>query len=589
MNSIVSTLPKATNVKPAKITRVLPESIAEELGFEPGDAIVSINGERPRDLIDYNFLCADEYLRLEILDAKDQQHIVELEKDFDSELGLEFETAVFDGLLQCNNRCPFCFIDQQPPGKRESLYLKDDDYRLSFLYGSYLTLTNLTRSSWDRIEQLRLSPLYVSVHATEPAVREKLLKNDRAGEILNQLQWFRDRRLQIHAQVVLCPGINDGAHLETTLRDLANFYNADPNRPQSAQSADLGARAAGLRSRAWALGEGGEGSVASFHDDSQTDDAQDKGNEGFEMEAFDDFEGGNFDGGDGDFDEMPDGPAYEAAYENAYEIGDDEEEWDDEDWDEGELNDSDDWLPPTVTSVAVVPVGLTRFRPDLDELDPVSPAKAREVIGQVQALQAEFREALGSTFVWLADEWFVIAGQELPPLEAYENFPQIDNGVGSIRLFVDRFEQAIAQRISTLTAEQGPLQLPQPRRYTWVVGNMVKLAFAPLVDRLNTIDGLTVTLAALNSDYWGQQFTVTGLLTGSDLLKNLQDTDLGDGILLPSLMLKHGDPRFLDDMTVGELSDSLGVPITIITDADSLVDNCLGRTTSGKPGNHTQG
>ena len=164
MNSIVSTLPKATNVKPAKITRVLPESIAEELGFEPGDAIVSINGERPRDLIDYNFLCADEYLRLEILDAKDQQHIVELEKDFDSELGLEFETAVFDGLLQCNNRCPFCFIDQQPPGKRESLYLKDDDYRLSFLYGSYLTLTNLTRSSWDRIEQDRKSTRLNSSH-----------------------------------------------------------------------------------------------------------------------------------------------------------------------------------------------------------------------------------------------------------------------------------------------------------------------------------------------------------------------------------------------------------------------------------------
>ncbi|MEM9244910.1 MAG: DUF512 domain-containing protein, partial [Cyanobacteria bacterium P01_F01_bin.153] len=494
---------KASNVKPAKITRVLPESIAEELGFEPGDRIVSINGEKPRDLIDYNFLCADEYLRLEILDAGDQQHIVDLEKDFDSELGLEFETAVFDGLMQCNNRCPFCFIDQQPPGKRESLYLKDDDYRLSFLYGSYLTLTNLTRSAWDRIEQLRLSPLYVSVHATEPAVREKLLKNDRAGEILNQLQWFRDRRLQIHAQVVLCPGINDGEHLETTLRDLADFYNADPNRPQSALSADLGARAAGLQSRAWALSEGGEGSVASFHDESQTDNAQgnrenedagdhgyavDKCDGGYEAEAFDgeEFEAEDFEEGDErEFEESVEGAI-------AYEI-DDDEEWDEEDWDDGELDGNDDWLQPTVTSVAVVPVGLTRFRPDLDELEPVSPAKAREVIAQVQALQAEFRETFGSTFVWLADEWFVIAGQDLPTLEAYENFPQIDNGVGSIRLFVDRFEQAIAQRISTLTAEQGPLQLLQPRRYTWVVGTMVKLAFAPLVDQLNTIEGLTVT------------------------------------------------------------------------------------------------
>ncbi|MGD1851983.1 MAG: DUF512 domain-containing protein [Cyanophyceae cyanobacterium] len=608
MTSTLSPFPKvppskATHVKPAKITRVLPESIAEELGFEPGDRIVSINGEKPRDLIDYNFLCADEYLRLEVLDTGDRSHTIDLEKDFDSELGLEFETAVFDGLMQCNNRCPFCFIDQQPPGKRESLYLKDDDYRLSFLYGSYLTLTNLTRSAWDRIEQLRLSPLYVSVHATEPAVREKLLKNDRAGEILNQLQWFRDRRLQIHAQVVLCPGINDGAHLETTLRDLAGFYNADPNRPQSARAVDLGARASGLQSRAWALGEGGEGSVASFHDDGQIDKGQDEGqennakysakhhaeNESYEVEGFDnkldteDFEEGVDPGFEGDFE----GGAI------AYEIDDDQEGGDDEEWDDAELDRAaeggDDWLPPTVTSVAVVPVGLTRFRPDLDELDPVSPAKAREVIDQVQALQAECRETLGSTFVWLADEWFVIAGQALPPLEAYEKFPQIDNGVGSIRLFVDRFEQAIAQRISTLPPAQGPHTLPTPRRYTWVVGNMVKLAFAPLVDQLNTIDGLTVTLAALNSDYWGQQFTVTGLLTGSDLWKSLQGVDLGDGILLPSLMLKHGDPRFLDDITVEELGDRLGVPITIITDADSLVDNCLGHTVSGKPGNHTQG
>ncbi|HEY9806882.1 MAG TPA: PDZ domain-containing protein, partial [Candidatus Obscuribacterales bacterium] len=168
------------SVRPALITKVLPDSIAAEIGFEPGDRLVAINGQKPRDLIDYQFLCADEVLELEVLDAKGKTHEIEIEKDFDEDLGLEFESALFDGLIQCNNRCPFCFIDQQPPGMRQTLYLKDDDYRLSFLYGSYLTLTNLTQREWDRIEQMRLSPLYVSVHATEPDVRTRLLKNPRA-------------------------------------------------------------------------------------------------------------------------------------------------------------------------------------------------------------------------------------------------------------------------------------------------------------------------------------------------------------------------------------------------------------------------
>ena len=216
-----------TSIQPAKITRVLPDSIASELGFEPGDAITSINGTSPRDLIDYRYLCADEYLELEVIDAAGKTHYVELEKDYDDDLGLEFDTALFDGLIQCTNRCPFCFIDQQPPGKRASLYLKDDDYRLSFLYGSYLTLTNLTESEWLRIEQMRLSPLYVSVHATEPDIRTKLLKNPRAGQILDHLKWFQERRLQIHAQVVVCPGINDGIHLERTLTDLASFATGE--------------------------------------------------------------------------------------------------------------------------------------------------------------------------------------------------------------------------------------------------------------------------------------------------------------------------------------------------------------------------
>jgi putative radical SAM enzyme (TIGR03279 family) len=437
------------SIRPALITNVLPDSIAAEIGFEAGDRLVSINGQPLRDLIDYQFFCADEFLELEVLDAKGRTHQVEIEKEYDDDLGLEFETALFDGLIQCNNRCPFCFIDQQPPGMRQTLYLKDDDYRLSFLYGSYLTLTNLTQREWNRIAQMRLSPLYVSVHATEPEIRIRLLKNPRAGQILDQLQWFQQHELQIHAQVVVCPGINDGEHLERSLLDLAKFHRGDI---------------------------------------------------------------------------------------------------------------------PAVASVAVVPVGLTRFRPAEDELVPVTPAKAQEVIAQVQALQAKFQHQRGSTFAWLADEWFLIGRQDLPPESHYEDYPQIGNGVGSIRQFLKQFQSA---------AKRLPASVSPARRFVWVVGNAVEQAFQPILQRLNQVNGLEVEMVALNSQYWGQEITVTGLLTGQDLLQALSGKDLGQGILLPSLMLKHDDSCFLDDMRVEDLSQQLNAPIFTVNGIDQLIETCI--------------
>ncbi|MDJ0732194.1 MAG: TIGR03279 family radical SAM protein [Crocosphaera sp.] len=439
-----------SSIRPAKITAVLPGSIAEEIGFEVGDAIVSINGTKPRDLIDYNFLCADEFLDLEVLDSQGKLHQLEIEKDYDENLGLEFETALFDGLIQCNNRCPFCFIDQQPPGKRDSLYLKDDDYRLSFLYGSYLTLTNLTQQEWQRMETMRLSPLYVSVHATEPDIRIKLLKNERAGLIKEQFKWFQQRRLQIHAQVVVCPGINDGIHLEKTLKDLAEFYL-------------------------------------------------------------------------------------------------------------GEIS--------TILSAAVVPVGLTKFRPTEDELIPVSQEKAKEVIKQVQILQQEFYQKFNSHFAWLADEWFLIAQQELPPESHYEDYPQIGNGVGSIRRFIKEFQTTAKQLL--------PKKINKPKNLTWVVGNAVEKAFQPLIKQLNNVENLTVKLAALNSEYWGQEITVTGLLTGQDIASKLQNRELGNAILLPSIMLKAHDTVFLDDLSVEEVSKRLKIPIIIVNTIPDLIKNCL--------------
>ena len=385
---------------------------------------------------------------LEVEDPDGTLHVVELEKDLDEGLGLGFSEALFDGLRQCNNHCPFCFIDQQPPGRRDSLYLKDDDYRLSFLYGSYLTLTNLGASDWQRIEEQRLSPLYVSVHATEPALRSRLLVNPRAGLLLEQLAWFAERDLQIHAQVVVCPGINDGAALEQTLRDLAGF-------------------AAG------------------------------------------------------------------------------------------------DW--PAVLSAAVVPVGLTRFRPPGDALKAVDRSSARAVIALVEPLQEDFQQGLASRFAWLSDEWYLIAGLPLPPRHSYEDLPQQENGVGSIRAFLEDLELATTDL---------PAVLNEPRRFSWVVGHLVAEALEPVVARLNAVEGLELMLYGLPSPYWGQDQVVTGLLTGSDLLAGLAGQDLGDSLLLPSVMLRQGEPVFLDDLTLAELEQRLPVPIQLLQGADDLVAVC---------------
>jgi putative radical SAM enzyme (TIGR03279 family) len=425
-------------------------SIGEELGFQPGDRLLSINGVRPRDLIDFQMLVGEEDLRLEVEDPAGEIHVIELEKDADDGLGLAFSEALFDGLRQCNNRCPFCFIDQQPPGHRRSLYLKDDDYRLSFLYGSYLTLTNLTAADWQRIEAQRLSPLYVSVHATDPELRSRLLVNPRAALLLDQLRWFAERRLQIHAQVVVCPGVNDGEALGRTLQDLAAFAEGD-------------------------------------------------------------------------------------------------------------------W--PTVLSTAVVPVGLTRFRPANDNLVPVDQAAAIAAISQVEALQEAFQSRLGSRFAWLADEWYLIAGLPLPPRTDYEDLPQRENGVGSIRGFLEELDQATAQL---------PNSLAVPQRLSWVVGAVVAGALEPVLARLNRVEGLDLRLYGLPSPYWGQDLVVTGLLTGADLIQGLQGRDLGEKLLLPKLMLRQGESVFLDDMTLEQLQAQLPVPIQPIGSAEELVAVCIG-------------
>ena len=440
---------KTNEIQPAIIDKVEAGSIGEDIGCEPGDKLLRINGSKPRDIIDYRFLIVEEVLNLEIIDKKGVIHSVEIEKESEAELGLSFTEALFDGLKQCNNNCPFCFIDQQPPGKRKSLYLKDDDYRLSFLYGSYLTLTNLTNKDWERIEQQRLSPLFVSVHATNSFLREKLLKNPKAGLIMEQIKWLSKRQLQIHAQVVVCPGLNDGKALHTTLNDLAEHGGGD-------------------------------------------------------------------------------------------------------------------W--PTVLSTAVVPVGLTRFRPSRDELKAVNKKFAKEIINQVEALQKQFKRKFGSNFAWLSDEWYLLAEEKLPERKSYENFPQQENGVGSIRAFLEELDFATRKL---------PKRINQPRSFSWVVGKLVEKPLQKACKRLNAIEGLKLKLYGLGSPYWGQDKVVTGLLTGRDLIDGLKNCNLGEQLLLPSITLKPDKPIFLDDMHLKEVEDSLGVPICIVEGADEIVSAAI--------------
>ncbi len=444
------------NIKPALIESIEKSSIAEEIGFEPGDSIISINGHKPRDLIDYQILISEEILEISILDKDKNIHNISIEKDYDSNLGINFEEALFDSLKQCNNKCPFCFIDQQPPGKRKSLYLKDDDYRLSFLYGSYLTLTNLDEKDWNRISKQRLSPLFVSVHSTNPDTREKLLKNKRAREILNQIMWFEKNSLQLHAQIVVCPEINDGSILKTSILELSKFYNHNKK---------------------------------------------------------------------------------------------------------------------TVLSVAIVPVGLTKFRPSNDGLKSISKEYAQNIIIEIESIQQKLQKTLKTRFCWLADEWYLIAGMPLPKFKTYENLPQESNGVGTIRSFLQILESK---------TESLPKRIDEKRCVSWIVGKLVFEALKPFSDKLNTIEGLTVNLYGLPSVYWGQEQVVTGLLTGEDLITGLKGKALGEIIFIPSMMLKINSDLFLDDKRISEVEAKLKTEIHVVHDASDIIGNLIGISSTNR-------
>lgn len=408
------------------IVAVQPDSVGCELELEPGDHLLSINGKPVRDLLDYHLYIGDENILLEVRKADGTLWDLEFEKDAEDHLGLEFEHPQPN---QCGNNCVFCFVHQLPRGMRRSLYIKDEDFRFSFMYGAYVTLTNIGEAEIQRILEQHLSPLYVSVHASDETIRRRLIGRDDILPILPLLQRLVAGGIQLHTQIVLCPDINDGACLERTIDDLAA-------------------------------------------------------------------------------------------------------------------------LRPGLLSLAIVPVGLTGHRRRLPHLRPFTQPEAATVLQQLHLRQQRYLEQTGSRFLFAADELYLQGRVEFPPLEDYEELPQLENGVGMIPLFRGEAEAVLA--------EAGPLSLGPVSLLTGIS------AFDELerfLRQLSLKTTVALDLHGIHNDFFGGQVTVTGLLTGTDILAQLQGRDLGEALLIPDVVLREGEDVFLDDMTLEHLQQSLGLPI----------------------------
>ena len=436
------------------VSRVKPNSIAEEMDINPGDKIYKINGVYVRDIVDYYFLVSDEYIETEIIKSgTGDMWKLNIEKDIEEELGVEFKKDIPGGVRRCQNNCLYCFIDQLPGGLRDSLYIKDDDYRYSFLYGSYISLTNLSEQDMQRIAKMRISPLYISVQATNPEVRKKMYGNEKAGEIMNQLIFLYESGITMHTQVVVCPGINDGTELEKTLKDLAELYSS-------------------------------------------------------------------------------------------------------------------------VHSVAVVPVGVTGHG---KKVYPVDKNKAREIVSQVEEYQEDFKLKMGTNFAFLADEFYLKAGKEIPPASYYEDYPQIENGVGLVRTFIDELE-SLEKTI--------PHSLEQSKKILLITGAGAGQILRKAAELLNNkVEGLNVDVLLVKNRFFGNRATVAGLLTGRDIADALklykreagQKGEMITG-LLPSVMFKFGEEQFLDGLTLNDVEKETGTELKIVrTSASGLLSGIFNR------------
>lgn len=430
-----------------KIDSIATGSRAAAHGIMPNDILVSINGQEVTDVLDYRFLETERELKL-LLSRNGEEYTVEIKKPQYAEIGLEFETYLMDEQRSCRNKCVFCFIDQLPKGMRDTLYFKDDDDRLSFLFGNYITLTNIDDREVDRILKMHISPINVSVHTMDPELRCKMMTNRFAGESLRHLYKLAQGGIKLNCQIVLCPGLNDGAALEYSLKEL------------------------------YSLGE-------------------------------------------------------------------------------------------SLLSVACVPVGLTRYREGLYPLTPFTKETAAAAVDLLEAYGDKFLKERGSRTVYASDELYIMAEREIPPLEFYEDFPQIENGVGMLRNLQDEFDWALEE--CTLPTA--------PRHVTIPTGECGYQFINNLLDGLREkCHNLTIDLIPVHNDFFGGTVNISGLLTGRDLIKNLKNRSLGDEVLIVSNMLRADEDVFLDDVTLAQLSEELGVPARrIIPTGDGMLAAILGQ------------
>jgi putative radical SAM enzyme (TIGR03279 family) len=426
-----------------RVVAIEPGSVAAAIGLRPGDELLAINDEAVEDVIDVQFHGAEE--ELELLVRRDGEYLLfEAERDYDQTLGLAFAHPTFDvDIRRCNNLCPFCFVLQMAPKFRRTLYVKDDDYRYSFLFGHFVTLTNLSDHDWRRIELMRLSPLYVSVHVSDTDLRRQFLRNPTAPDVMEQLRWLAARHIEVHTQLVIVPGFNDGEWLARSIRELAELWPAD---------------------------------------------------------------GGG------------------------------------------------------VLSISVVPVGLTRHHKY--GMRPHTPAEAAATLDFVEALQPEFQARFGLRFVYPTDEWYLVTGRDVPPLDAYDGQELHENGLGMVRAFLDDWA-AVREEIAA-TAEP-----PPPRSITLATATL----FAPTLRRtaaeFATLTGCAVTVVPILNKRLGETITVSGLLMAGDAIEQLQAAGVGDLVVLPRVMFDHPDTISLDDLSPQDAANRLGRPVAL---ADSLGD-----------------
>lgn len=408
------------------ISKVYKGSIAEELGIEPKDKLISINGKKVKDIIDYRFMMCDEYVVVEIEKPYGEVWELEIEKEYDDKLGIEFENGILDNAKSCTNNCIFCFIDQLPKGMRQTLYFKDDDSRLSFLQGNFVTLTNMSDDDINRIIDYKISPINISVQTTNTELRIKMLHNRFAGNLLPRMKKLADAGIEMNCQIVLCPGINNGDELIKTVNDLYAFY-------------------------------------------------------------------------------------------------------------------------PAVKNVAGVPVGVTNYREGLFNVDTFDSEKAKLEIENVKKLQEKFMNEIGSPFIRLSDEFYVLSGERIPSADFYGDFDQFEDGIGMIRTFRDNIKENIEFLSKDIKCS-----------YTMITGVLaydeIKAA-ADVIMKKNK--NIKINVIKVINEFFGEKITVAGLLTGTDIIKYAKRSELGKYVILPENMLKSDEKVFLDDVSVSDLEKEL--------------------------------